>query len=208
MLFEFDKTGFPLIPLFDLGSYVQLLPVTKKQFETFVEEDPRWVTAYAAACSQHPEREPKDDLFLESLFITGVLPEEIHAFADWLTPEGAAPFRILDTDTWREVYRQIDLFRCTPEEILDQCEVTEVRDMLQHIYTLREPHTLLDMSLMRKGLIEWVKEDETYAGLGTPRREFWATTLADPLEDIVFPVHMQRRVRTFGFRLIRDFEPG
>jgi hypothetical protein len=61
--------------------------------------------------------------------------------------------------------------------------------------------SLLDLSLMRDGMVEWVREGEAWAGLGTPRPEFKAH-LWDPLQDVVRPVRAGERVGYFGFRLV------
>ena len=37
MFYGYDRTGFPLIPMFETGIEVHLLPVTKIQFEYFLK---------------------------------------------------------------------------------------------------------------------------------------------------------------------------
>jgi hypothetical protein len=90
--------------------------------------------------------------------------------------------------------------------------------------------TLLNLSLMRGGLVEWVRDgtpavpshlaanrssgaastggnssnhDGTvWVGLGAPRPEFKAH-LWDPLHDVIRPVRVGARVGYVGFRLVR-----
>ncbi len=55
---------------------------------------------------------------------------------------------------------------------------------------------------MKDGLVEWVRQDRAWAGLGTPRPEFHPN-LWDPLSDVVKPISLQTRLKYFGFRLVR-----
>ncbi len=82
MFFGYDRTGFPLIPVFEAGIEAHLLPVTKIQFEDFLQETGRSDDAeYKEMLELNPNvshlKFTPDNR--EQLFITGVLPEEVTA---------------------------------------------------------------------------------------------------------------------------------
>ena len=62
--------------------------------------------------------------------------------------------------------------------------------------------TLADYTLMRGGIVEWVRRDKDLVGLGVPRPEFHPN-LWDPLTNIIKPIRLDERVPYFGFRLVR-----
>jgi hypothetical protein len=64
---------------------------------------------------------------------------------------------------------------------------------------------MLDLSLLRGGLVEWVRRDQTWLGVGAPRPEFYPN-LWDPLTNEVKPLHADERLPYFGFRLVRRGE--
>ena len=84
MFFGYDRTGFPLIPMFETGIEAHLLPVTKIQFEYFMKATGR---SYNAGFEEMLRLNPKaaHQKFTwenrEQLFMTGVLPDEVTAFA-------------------------------------------------------------------------------------------------------------------------------
>ncbi len=64
---------------------------------------------------------------------------------------------------------------------------------------------MLDLALMREGLVEWVGQGKTWAGLGAPRPGFFPN-LWDPLDHEVKPIRLDERLPYFGFRLVRRGE--
>jgi len=62
------------------------------------------------------------------------------------------------------------------------------------------PQTMREFTLMQGGLVEWIKYNETFAGLGKPRTDFFQHAF-NPLNDP--PIKpMIERIYYFGFRLI------
>jgi hypothetical protein len=66
-------------------------------------------------------------------------------------------------------------------------------------------HLLLDISLLRGGLVEWVRHGRSWVGLGAPRPDFHPN-LWDPLNHEIKPLRPSDRLPYFGFRLIRRGE--
>ena len=103
MLFSCDRTGFPLIAVPEVAAHVQLLPVTKAQFECFiVEPNPFGDAWYEEVLQLNPRvtyrRYGADER--ARLFLTGILPEEALLFARWVG-EG---FDLPTVDEWRAIY--------------------------------------------------------------------------------------------------------
>ena len=208
--YSFDHTGFPLLHLIDLGCYVHLLPVTKAQFAEYAGQHEYTRSVYEKASHENPlDREaPAHTIDLENHFMTGLLPDEAVHFSTWLeeTDELDGAFALPSIRQWREVYRVLKYERCEPlgSRILADCSNAAAREVLRLVFDHREPHTLLDLSLMKDGVVEWVVEKGKWKGLGSPRSSFFPNTF-DPLCDEFAPIDVERRMKPFGFRLIRTF---
>lgn len=201
MQFSCDRTGFPLIAIPAARVAVHLLPVTKVQFEYFLAEpNPYGDTWYEEVLALNPRiaychctAETQ-----EQLFLTGILPEETLAFARWMG-EG---FDLPTVAEWRSIYTTLAAQASLSRHGLSRLETEPVRVILQQLLTQRPCHSLLDLSVMCGGVVEWVRQSNTWLGLGAPRPEFHAN-LWDPLVDEVKPVRWGERVRFFGFRLVQ-----
>jgi len=205
MILRCDKTGFPLVSLRS-GIDMQLLPVTKAQFDAFLVESPDFPPeAYAQMMALNPPLE-LGQLTAENreqIFLTGILPEEALQFAQWLG-EG---YDFPTVEEWRGMYDDLllevgsfDYLQQLPE----QCESAMARDILRRLINQIQPYSLMDISLLRQGVVEWVhtsKHPGDFAGLGTPRPQF-QPNLYDPLTDVVRPLSRENRIKYFGFRLI------
>jgi len=75
--------------------------------------------------------------------------------------------------------------------------------LLRRLEEQARPQTLLDLSLMRGGVVEWVRDGSTWTGLGKPRSSF-QPNLWNPLRETVPPVRLNQRVFFFGARLVHD----
>lgn len=204
MEFSYDRTGFPLIPLIRKGLEVHLLPVTKMQFEAFLAESQEFGdTCYEEMLALNP-RVPYQTFTSETreqLFLTGILPDEAVAFARWMG-EG---FTLPTVEEWRAIYEELALGLDPKYDAFDlaaHCPEGACGVILQRLAALCDLDSLFELSLMQGGIVEWVKQKRTYAGLGSPRPEFHPN-LWDSRRDIVKPVDTNVRIRYFGFRLIR-----
>jgi hypothetical protein len=186
---------------------VQLLPVTKVQFECFLAEPNDFGDSwYEGILTLNPRvsyrRFTSKDR--ERLFVTGVLPEEALAFARWM----GKGFDVPTVAEWRALYARLTAETALSRPLIDvlsQQGSQPARIVIEELLSQLRAHSLLDLSLMRGGVVEWVWQRDTWVGLGAPRAEFHAN-LWDPLSDVVRPIRPEERVFYFGFRLVRHRE--
>ncbi|MBP7936367.1 MAG: hypothetical protein KA354_17140 [Phycisphaerae bacterium] len=198
-----DRTGFPLLAMPKLGATMHLLPVTKVQFECFLAEpcgfgDEWYEEVLETSPRVSPTRATEADR--EGLFMAGVIPSEVEAFAQWLGPKWRVPL----AKEWRQAYA---LLRAAPfsSDGLEAWAGSDLNPLAAATLRLLEhqlkPKTWLDLSLMSGALLEWVGSGREWGGLGEPRPQF-ASYLIDPLRsDPIRPIHRDRRLRDFGMRL-------
>jgi hypothetical protein len=201
MLLSLDKTNFPLLAVEAVGIEINLLPITKVQFAQFVEEtgganEQQYQEMVALNPAVSPNQFAIDER--ERLFVSGILPKEALAFARWLGQD----FDLPTVKEWRAIYTAL---RRTSVPIRDELTTGmpegPAKSILEKLDTLN-PNSMLDVSLMRHGLVEWVKKGKSYAGLGVPRPEFQGN-LWDPMINEIKPITLTDRVPYFGFRLVR-----
>jgi ATP-dependent Clp protease ATP-binding subunit ClpA len=137
----------------------------------------------------------------ERLFVTGVFPEEALAFARWMG-EG---FDLPTSQEWRSIFSVLAHEQALPHHIISfgmQHSTASVGIIGQRLLAQLRADSLLDLSLMRGGIVEWVRQDNTWVGLGAPRPELHPN-LWDPLTVEVKPIRLGDHVPYFGFRLVR-----
>ncbi|PZN69060.1 MAG: hypothetical protein DM484_30465 [Candidatus Methylumidiphilus alinenensis] len=77
--------------------------------------------------------------------------------------------------------------------------------LLRRLQDQAQSQSLLDLSLLRGGLVEWVRDGDAWKGLGAPRHSF-KPNLWNPLSDTVQPIRTGQRLEFFGVRLVREME--
>ena len=204
MLLTFDKTDFPLVVVGDVGVEVHLLPVTKIQFEQFVAASPlvkprRYEEMLALNPAAAPEDFSADNR--EQLFASGVLPDEALAFARWL----GKGFDLPTVDEWRAILNALKREPPPRQRVLTDAVEGSARTILQKLEEQSHIRTMLDYTLMRGGLVEWVRHQKAFVGLGRPRPAFHPN-LWNPLAHTINPIDTQERLAYFGFRLVRRGE--
>jgi hypothetical protein len=204
MLLSLDKTNFPLIAVEAASIETHLLPISKVQFEQFLADfGPGESAAYQEMLALNPAAAPAQFTLdeRERLFVTGILPDEALAFARWLG-EG---FDLPTVKEWRAMHTALRRMS-TPirDELTTNMADGPAKTMLDKLERLH-PNSMLDVSLMRHGLVEWVRKDKSFVGLGVPRPEFQGN-LWDPMVNEVAPINLTARVPYFGFRLVRRSE--
>lgn len=204
MWFFSDRSGFPWVGLPELCLEAQLLPVTKLQGERFIVEANAYGDVwYEEILTWNPRVSYRgfDPARREHLFLGAVQPDEGLDYARWLGPD----FDLPTVDEWRALYRALE-GEAVPldrlERVLEEGVSLPARCILEQLLDQLQPRSLLDLSLMRGGLVEWARQDGEWVGLGAPRPEVWAH-LWDPLEDVIRPSRRGERLRYFGFRLVR-----
>jgi formylglycine-generating enzyme required for sulfatase activity len=204
MQLEFDQLGFPLVRIEGLGLSVALLPITKVQFERFIAEpNSHGDTWYDEILGINPRLSwrrahsgPR-----ERLFLTGALPSEALAFASW----AGIGLDLPTVEEWRAVFRYMIRTRLAGScvEGLDNKRVhPAARAIVELIVSEAQPKTWGELALLRGGVIEWVREDENFKGLGAPRPQFLPSVFNPERDEPLFPLQDQRS-RYFGFRLLQ-----
>lgn len=152
---KIDRTGYPLIRIDPLQSYIHLFPIAKIQFEQFIsgQSQSSWGDEeYGELLRLNPRASyrAKQCAHYEQLFLTGISPEESTAFGTWLGDE----YRLPDHQQWLTCYDWLvnQPIPEPPDGISDDAFA-----IWQIIMAVRTPRTLLDLSLMSEGIKEWVK---------------------------------------------------
>lgn len=204
MFLTFDRTNFPLLAIEEIGVEIHLLPITKQQFEQFLAESGAVEPArYQEMLALHPipPLDESDPSQRERLFVTGILPTEAQAFARWLG-EG---FDLPTLKEWRAVYAALKRTSLPRRDLVAELAGTPAGPILAGLTRHVLSHLMLDIALLRGGLVEWVKHERAFVGLGAPRPDFHPN-LWNPLNHEIKPLRPQERLRYFGFRLIRRGE--
>ena len=201
MLLSFDRTNFPLLAVESAGLEMHLLPVTKVQFEQFLAESSQVTRSqYREMLALNPAVTPEQFTLdkREGLFVTGILPKEAQAFARWLG-EG---FTLPTVQEWRTIYKVLRRTFLPEHDLSSELVEGPAGQIVDKFSAHLEALTLQEYSLMRGGLVEWVRQGKQWVGLGAPRPQF-QPNLWDPLTNEVKPLQPRQRLPYFGFRLIR-----
>jgi hypothetical protein len=206
---EVDRAGFPLIYIEPLGMFVHLFPVAKAQFERFLCQcnSPKWGDRhYAELLGCNPRVSPRElqTSAHECMFLTGILPQEANEFARWL----GRGYGLLQIDEWRAAARWLGGQDATPmlPELAGRGLSHIAADLWQALWAEIKPASLLELSLMEGGVVEWVLGScvggsGQHIGMGHPHSSFFPS-LKTPDAPLV-PIDAGRRMRHFGFRLRR-----
>lgn len=193
-----NKTHFPLLEIENIGS-LTLWPITKIQYEMFISQANRYGdTWYDEILTFNPRISYQDfnKKNYERLFITGLHVEEAQSFSIWF----GEYFRIPTVEEWRNIYQIIcdqDFFTC-PSDISIQANIIWEKIM-------KFSKSPIQFTLMKDGVVEWVKNGEEYVGLGAPRPHFHPNVL-NPETDLVSKIKRNERLHYFGFRLIKGID--
>jgi len=190
-----EKTHFPLLEIEKIG-YLTLWPVTKVQFETFVTQVNNYGDSWYDEILTYNPRISFQNFSksnYEQLFITGLHIEEVQSFSKWFG-EG---YRIPNVKEWRNIYNRLseDVFFSCPSDISYPAKIIWKKFK-------KFTNSPIQFSLMKDGIIEWVKDGEKFLGLGSPRSNFYPNVL-DPSTDLVTKIKQTERLHYFGFRLIK-----
>jgi hypothetical protein len=197
-----DGSGYPLIYVEPLGSFVHLFPVTKAQFERFITSanKPGFGDAwYAERLRMNPRasytsHEPPN---LDNLFITGITVDEAASFSKWL----GRRYSLLSKEGWRTCYEWLGTQAAgsAPSELSERLagDALAIWEIVHHQCRERQhPPTLRELSLMTRGVLEWVVELEgRYCGVGEPASSIHIRKAFDPVRPL------GTRLKNLGFRL-------
>jgi hypothetical protein len=188
---QIDASGYPLVLVEPLQTYVHLFPVTKPQFEKFLasgkqpNSDDDW---YARLLAMNPRASyrSEDPIELEQLFITGITTDEALAFGRWL----GRRYKLLTAVEWREC-REWFAQQVAPSSTLELAD--QMSEDALAVWRLIEDEwfeqsheiNLQELSLMRHGILEWVVDlPGAYYGVGDPRSAKSLRTVYDPVRPL------------------------
>lgn len=223
---ELDPLGFPMIWMRGLRAHVHWLPLTCIQFELFLarggaeELDAGW---YAERCERQRRpsaREITTDNFWRCL-LTGVLPQEAQAMAEWLGPG----FRLPTSTEWLTLFRAaerlpaptVDWSTLAPSVSPRCLELLRAFAALPLMSHRAEPTpevpdggprpTLADHMLLRGALLEWVDTgslEHPWGGAGEVHGSLHRQISRLQYDEVRIPLRpTEERIDHFGFRLIR-----
>jgi len=201
---QLDRSGYPMVYIEPAKAFFHLFPLTKPQFEHFLAESrlpgygDAWYSGLLANLTPRLSPCLPVPAEYEQLFITGLLPEDVLTYLDW-HGEG---MRLPTVGEWQTAWRWLaDQEATVPSYELERDLAATARHLWSGLLLRLQPTSLLDLSLMRGGLIEWVQEPEgNWMGMGKPRK---AHPFHDPLRDPPLqPAGDLRRSRWFGLRLV------
>jgi hypothetical protein len=202
-IFPCNRTGFPMVDVGD-GLAVFLLPVTKAQFKLWLDNsNPFDRSQYEEMLIQNPsvssqQFRPEER---ERLLLTGVLPSEAEAFAEWL----GSGYDLPTIEEWRTIDRvlsQTPLDAQTVGKVASDSMHLTARRIVRRLVRQLKPQMWSELALLRGGVIEWVRVGTHFAGLGSPRPQFYPNTFNPQRDDPVRPLS-QERLPYFGFRPVR-----
>jgi hypothetical protein len=191
-----DKTHFPMIEIENM-CFLTLWPITKIQFEIFMSEvnqyGDKWYDELLSCNPRISYNQANKDNY-EQLFITGVHIKETLPFSKWFGEE----FRIPTVKEWRNAYKIVSNLSDFKKPLDLSYPANEIWKKVSKFS--KHP---IEISMMQKGLIEWVKDGKKDVGIGAPK----STTL-NPHSDLVEILNRNERLKDLGFRLIKggDYE--
>lgn len=217
--FEYDRAGFLMIWVEKIQAYVHWLPISKIEFEVFMCDpinnkfDDLWYRDILELNDRVTVKKANANNYWK-LFLTGIRPDEIPEFINWLSIDGEKNYTLPTFDEWINIYETLkgidaleDLapyINSLPERarILNSRVDEILRTSFQNG---PRSYTLADQMLLREGVMEWVEvKDQQWGGLGKPATRF-QPSMRHPDNGIA---EMPRspemnRFKYYGFRLIR-----
>ena len=194
-----DESGYPLILVEPLNTYVHLFPITKPQFEKFIASGRKpgfgdeW---YAELLELNPRVSYRsaDISSPDGLFMTGVTTAEASDFSRWL----GRNYHLLTADDWTTCSNWFAAHDAVslPDDLRDRLapDAAAIWDLVETQW-LDGQSTLRDLSLMYGGILEWVVERPgRYCGVGEPASSKLQRNAGDPVRPL-------GRLKNLGFRL-------
>ena len=208
----FDRTGFPYLPVPQVGIAVGVLPITKAQAELHLA-DPAgpgddW---YAEVIDIGPRmgwRVPGPCVPWH-LLLTGISVEEASRFAAWVGPG----YRLPDLREWRAADRALSaLGPAQVDQLADRIDGGDGHPAAAGIiHKLRESgrRTAAALTLVDGGVLEWVTRPYLKpGGLGRPAPDLPGNLILDPQVHEPVVRLIAGRYAAFGCRLVRPLALG
>jgi hypothetical protein len=216
--FELDRTGFPMVWVEAINSYMSWLPITKIQFEYFLcaasdsHFNANW---YDNILYLNPRVSPKNIRATNywNAILTGIMPDEVQRFARWCG-EG---YSIPTLEEWFTAYKTLKALPPEPPGLIDN--VGNLRERTRLVLSNLESanrtalievdydRTLADQMLMRMGVMEWVEcrdQRARWGGMGSTASRLHGNLFTPDYGQPSLPTNPDKdRLHYYGFRLIR-----
>ena len=184
---------------------MHLFPVLRAQFEVYLSNtrptewrDSGWKVRQEMVISRVPSHRATSEDY-EGTFLGGTIPDDLIAFQAW----NGAGYRPLSEKEWLSAWKWLEgQSLCVPPPYLEDGLEPSARDIWGFAMENCAAQSLLDITFMRNGMVEWVKTASgEWGGMGKPRRIHpFHNPLTDPM---LKPTSLTRRSKWLGFRLIR-----
>jgi hypothetical protein len=200
MLLQSDVLGFPMVSIPEINLSVSLLPVTKFQFERFIaQENPYSDSWYDKALELNPRCSWRkiDESNRENLFMTGILPSEALDFASWM----GKGFDLPHAWEWQQVFRVMKGSSVSTLALQAFHGHATAKSIIDSLVAQIRPSNWAELSLLKGGLMEWVRNGEVFGGFGVPRARFLPNAFNPEIQKPKRPLPAERS-RYFGFRLV------
>lgn len=217
--FEYDRAGFLMVWIDEIQAYVHWLPISKIEYEIFMCDptnnkfDDRWYKDILDLNERVAVKKATTNNYW-NLFLTGIRPDEISDFTNWLSAEGERNYSLPTFDEWMAIYNATkdhealeDLapyVNSMPERIKGLH--VRVNEILRPLFQKAQRRfTLADQMLLREGTMEWVEvKEQQWGGLGKPAGQF-QPSMRHPDSGIAeMPRSPEKnRFHYYGFRLTR-----
>jgi hypothetical protein len=198
-----DKIGYPMVWVPEIEAYVHLFSVTKVQFEQYLsqsgnsEQGDEW---YSQLLELNPRGSATNHQFeqYEQMLLCGLMPQEAQAYARWNGPN----YSLMTDKEWIAAYHRFDQVKSDslPDGLLHPA-VRQLANIIQHMPSI---NSLMDLSLMQSGCLDWVEKPDNpnrkFAALGKTRPHFSSLRLRSPL-DLFYATGNQPRLPYIGVRL-------
>lgn len=207
-----DPTDFPVLALPRERFAVQLMPVTKVQFEYMLGDagrtDPVTPETYEAMVAANPRASWRTAVGRpESLFATAITPEEAAAFGRWLGRD----FRLPTDAEWRTLDAALvdSVGGSVLRPVMEDLRVhPAARAILADVFGSTAQLRWREVAMLDHGLLEWVRTRDGFGLQGRPRPELYRLIHNPQVHEAVRVRHTPiPRHRAFGFRLVRPLPP-
>jgi hypothetical protein len=92
----------------------------------------------------------------------------------------------------------------SPDEVASQAGdsvVSPAAETVRRHCSQQKTGPATQLSLMMDGVVEWVRGEHSWVGIGSPRQNFYPHSW-HPLHDVWRPIQTDERLMYFGFRVV------
>jgi hypothetical protein len=172
MFLQSDDLGFPMVSIPEIDLSVSLLPVTKFQFERFIAHENQY-----------------SDSWYDKVLA-------INPRCSWRKINQSNRENLFMT------FRIMKGTRVDTHRLLALDGHAAAKSIIDTFVAQIKPNNWAELSLLKGGLMEWVRNGEVFGGFGVPRAQFLPNAFNPEIQRPARPLPAERS-RYFGFRLIQ-----